>query len=180
MLKILFYQQNPILYILQYNSCYQYNRNTVHMLMESMQTVQCAVLTLIGNALRNIFQDIELYMTKKRASYRFNGCCDFSRTNFWSILISNHFIYLFDFPLSNATIERTLTAQQISFYFIFSVYVQCLFGKSGNISSTAMKQFQKQQNILLAYDKIYAKICIPNGWIHVSATLKSYKYTKHE
>ena len=103
-------------------------------------------------------------MTKRRALCCFIWICYFSRTNFdLAILISNHFIYLFDFPLSNATIERTLTAQQISFYFIFSVYVQCLFGKSGNISSTAMKQFQKQQNILLAYDKIYAKICIPNG-----------------
>ena len=149
-----------------------------------MQTVNCAALILIGNTFRNIFNIIiiiELYMTKRRALCCFIWICYFSRTNFdLAILISNHFIYLFDFPLSNATIERTLTAQQISFYFIFSVYVQCLFGKSGNISSTAMKQFQKQQNILLAYDKIYAKICIPNGWIHVSATLKSYKYTKHE
>ena len=63
--------------------------------------------------------------------------------------------------------ERTLSALQMNFYFISSIYVQYVkkmpFGKSGNISSTAMEQFQNKQNILLEYDRIYAKICILNG-----------------
>ena len=69
--------------------------------------------------------------------------------------------------MSNDTMERTLSALQISFYFISSVCVKYMkkmpFGNSGKISSAAMKQFQKKQNILLAYDRIYVKICILNG-----------------
>ena len=40
------------------------------------------------------------------------------------ILISDHFIYLFDFPMNNATMERTLSALQIFFYFISFVCVK--------------------------------------------------------
>ena len=43
---------------------------------------------------------------------------------FLFILISNHFIFLFDFPMSNAIMERILSALQISFYLISSVFVQ--------------------------------------------------------
>jgi len=35
------------------------NRNTVYMLMESMQTVHCAVSTVIEKVLRNIFQHVD-------------------------------------------------------------------------------------------------------------------------
>ena len=58
------------------------NRNTVYMLMESMQTVHCAVSTVIEKVLRNIFQHVELYMAKQRTLYRFNWIGDFSHTNF--------------------------------------------------------------------------------------------------
>ena len=40
------------------------------------------------------------------------------------------------------------------------------FINSGNISNAAVEQFQKKKNILLAYDRIYVKIYIPNGLFH--------------
>ena len=68
--------------------------------------------------------------------------------------------------------ESTLSALQISFYCIsfFSVCVNYVknmpFGISGKISSATMERFQKKQNILLAYERMYAKICIANGRVH--------------
>jgi len=108
------------------NIIYDTNRNIVHILMESMQTVHCAVSTVIVNALRNIFQHIELYMAKQRTLYCFNWIGDFSH-KFWVILIPYHFIYLFNFPMSNATMERTLSALQINFYlYAYNMWKRCL------------------------------------------------------
>ena len=103
------------------NIIHNINRNIVHILMESMQTVHCAVSTVIVNVLKNIFQHIELYMAKQWTLYGFNWISDSSHSELFD---SNHFIYLFNFPMSNATMERTLSALQINFYFISSVCLQ--------------------------------------------------------
>ena len=58
-------------------------------------------------------------------------------------LISNYLIYLFDFPMSNATMERTISTPEIRFYFIFSVCVKYVkrmaFGNSGILTSQALQ-----------------------------------------
>ena len=119
--------------------------------------------------LRNTFQH-RLYMTKQSfILFKLNWW--FFTHKFWLILISNHFIYLFDFLMSNATTMHgknlISTTNYLLQHFAFSVCMNmwkiCFLFQ---ITSQALQLSNFRRKTEHFTGIIYVKICIPNGWIH--------------